>query len=320
MINTKKLYVHGISNDLSIKNKSSIPLKYIKFFSTHNSYVNKLQILGEITDKNVKQYLKYINKFPICIELDIDSSSDICNEIIIDHYSFNNNIKLCKILNYIKTQLLQFKSFYPLVLNVDISNIKKKHHKITGNNIMNCFINIFKNKCNNCNKIKTRCNITSNTIKIRTINDKLEVLNNNTPLSELMNTVLIRMNNYSNIKKTNYSIMHNPVNIKLSASQKHNNVLRVYPNMIYSLLNYNSEELVNLHYEGFLTNTDQHTDYKYINMLSFNWHEIKFKKKMELINAFIVFYKNYPNGIYNHYKKGKSTIKKGKSTIKKGNV
>ena len=68
---------------------NDIPLKNVKFMSTHNSYITPCQFGCKVSGENVLAYLSYIDKFPICIEIDIENNRNDKDQIMVGHVTKN---------------------------------------------------------------------------------------------------------------------------------------------------------------------------------------------------------------------------------------
>ena len=118
---------------LSGKDLSSLKLKNLKFFSTHNSFIAPCQFGCEVKTDYVDQYLKHIADFPICIEIDIVLNPDrkfteiSFEDIWVSHVTTNSEY-LEKIFLHIRTKINSIaasnKVLYPLILSIDTSQLK----------------------------------------------------------------------------------------------------------------------------------------------------------------------------------------------------
>ena len=116
-----------VQASLDTGNINKTPLKDIKFFSTHNSYITEKQFGGKVDNKYVVEQLKLLDKFPVCIELDILLNSS--GELEINHCAKKGkdlkdqleNLHI-PLNNEIRWEVLELKDRrFPLVLSFDTS-------------------------------------------------------------------------------------------------------------------------------------------------------------------------------------------------------
>ena len=199
----RKLYLINEESELakSSLTKSSLqkteldrlPFYELNFFSTHNSAINKCQIGCNSNMKEISRYLKFIQFFPICIELDL-----IYNDkgTFVGHLT-NNNTPIKEVLESISTILedvkksVQENKIYPLVIVLDNSTLYKGILQMTE---------LF-------NRTQTQKDNLATYMRGVLVNCKT-FFNGNTvdgqvscsdPLSELMNKVLFRFKDEKNI-------------------------------------------------------------------------------------------------------------------------
>ena len=81
---------HVYLPDLDSPHEIDRTLLQTKFLSSHNSYITKRQVEGVLSKDFVLEQLKDLDKFPICIEIDIKPKDNI---ILIDHFTTNAESK-----------------------------------------------------------------------------------------------------------------------------------------------------------------------------------------------------------------------------------
>jgi hypothetical protein len=123
---------NGYKNGVELKSEkegfiNDIPLRNVKFMSTHNSYITPCQFGCDVLEENVMAYLSYIDKFPICIEIDIENNK-VEDQIMVGHVT-KNKIPLetifSDLFNFFNTNFVHG-HFFPLIISIDNSQLKKK--------------------------------------------------------------------------------------------------------------------------------------------------------------------------------------------------
>jgi len=116
---------------------NTLPFHELNFFSTHNSAINKCQIGCNSNMNEIKRYLKFIEFFPICIELDLIYNA---KGTFVGHLTKKNMpikevcTSISKILKEAQTTLTKrdvTKEIYPLVIVFDNSTLYKGILQIT---------------------------------------------------------------------------------------------------------------------------------------------------------------------------------------------
>lgn len=291
------------------------PFSQLKFLSLHNSYIDG-QYNGILTDKYVINILQHIDKFPICIELDIGKNtcgkrtkinSKNFSKLIIDHETKETNLigkKTLYTLNNcfedIKRKIDNKKTFYPVLILVDLTCVMSLQCPTKlGKLIKKKFNKIFKNY----------------------IIDNLELTS---PLKNLFNKVILRINK-CNIPfpasksfgvKYNYGKLYNNKFLNLVDTNK---IYKVFPEslnqtkLLYKILTLKN---IKCHSKTLNTNHKNETKsckkfmtkykklnqkilegnfepkYSHINIFAFNYQDVDLKYIQELIKAFKKAYKN----------------------------
>jgi hypothetical protein len=135
-----------VQASLDTGNINKTPLKDIKFFSTHNSYITEKQFGGKVDNKYVVEQLKLLDRFPVCIELDILLNSPWLRrgKLEINHCSKKGEdleTQLNDLHNRIQDEVSELKDRrFPLVLSFDTTllNINSGVYK-TGCALKNFF-------------------------------------------------------------------------------------------------------------------------------------------------------------------------------------
>ena len=289
---------------------SNLPFYELNFFSTHNSAIHDCQIGCNSNMDQIKRYLKFIEFFPICIELDLINTDNTDNGILIGHLT-KNNMNQIYCYTVINSILNDIGTFYPLVIVCDNSTLYKRikipRNKEEEDNLATAMESVLER----CKRIFDRDKMVPN-----------KEMESSTPLSELMNKVLFRFkdkDNQANItepmgvtKAINAGVLSEKINVQIKkimvdekiTALKNKAIIRTYPKMSRGLFAFKE---VKRRLSGGISSTgDNETltqlnkDFSKhifspnhrINFFSFNSYSIEDPNMQKLIKKFANLYNN----------------------------